>query len=221
MFRLTRFLLTSSASKTRTTRTTSPTEALRELHRVSDINKLPQKIKPTTRLVGVPVQARWRQMTITLCAKIQNKLAQDIPQGVFYRSATENNVRFIQRVCEEHDDYELVEDILDRGQIEQVIMMLEDELQLIDLMKEWKPWEVSRRDLNETKHDMKNGEDFQFPKGMYRVPEDEMTWKTTKGVRKLEDLEWTPAQLKEIAEAQEAKERALHEAREKEKAATV
>lgn len=194
IFRITRFLLNKSPTAA---------EVLKAKQWKANVFKDPVKIKPSTRLVGIPVQPRWKEMTVYLCTEIRKKVQNSIPNGVFYRKVTENNIDFIQKVCEEYDDYEIVEEILDRGQIEQVIMMLEDELELIDLMKEWKPWEVSRKNLTDAKNDILNGEDFQIPKGVNRIPEEEMTWKTTKGIRTIEELEWTPEQLKELGELQQ------------------
>lgn len=117
------------------------------------------KVKPTTGIVGIPVQARWREMLLKLCDDVFTQLKQ-IPENTFYRIVTENNFKFFQRVIRENTDYEVVEDILNRGQVEELIIQFEDELQLIPMMAQWKPWEVTEEDAATMKDDIEHNEDF-------------------------------------------------------------
>ncbi|KAL0490087.1 NADH dehydrogenase [ubiquinone] 1 alpha subcomplex subunit 5, mitochondrial [Acrasis kona] len=119
------------------------------------------KIKLTTTIVGVPVQERWRPMLLKLGDDVLKALEQ-IPKGTYYRTVTENNFRFFQKVISENDDYEVVEHLINRGQVEQLILMYEDELELIPKMAEWKPWEVSEQDVILDKDDIQHNEDYSF-----------------------------------------------------------
>lgn len=122
-----------------------------------------QRVKPTTGLVGVPVQPRWRDMILKLCDETLTEL-DTLPKGVFWRVATENNIRFIQRVVSENEDYEKVEDIVNRGQVEQIIMLFEDTLTLIPKMREWQPWEITAESVKLERETYENGPDPSFPK---------------------------------------------------------
>jgi NADH dehydrogenase (ubiquinone) 1 alpha subcomplex subunit 5 len=82
--------------------------------------------KYTTGLVGVPVQLRWRPMLLKLIDDVFSSLTKHIPENTFYRVSTENNFKFFQKViADENNDYEDVEDIINRGQVEELIMMFE------------------------------------------------------------------------------------------------
>ncbi len=122
-----------------------------------------QRIKQTTGLVGVHVQPRWREMIMKLCDDGLQKLSNEIPKGTFYRTVTENNLKYFQKVVQENDDYEVVEEILNRGQVEEFIMHLEDELLLICKMAEWKPWIVDDKSIELEYKVATNGDDFSLP----------------------------------------------------------
>ena len=124
---------------------------------------LQARVKPTTGLVGIPVQPRWREMMLKLCDDALTKVQVDIPKGTLYRTVTENNFRFFQRVAKDNDDYEVVEDILNRGQVEEVIMLMEDEITLISKMAEWKPWIVDDESVDLEYRAAENGDDFSLP----------------------------------------------------------
>eukprot|EP01027_Heterolobosea_sp_BB2_P005340 GEZU01008184.1.p3 GENE.GEZU01008184.1~~GEZU01008184.1.p3 ORF type:complete len:100 (-),score=10.90 GEZU01008184.1:425-724(-) len=75
------------------------------------------KVKQTTGIVGLPVQPKWREKLIKLYNQLLNDVRTQIPDGVFYRKVVENNVSYFLRIVEQYDDYETVENIIDRGQV--------------------------------------------------------------------------------------------------------
>ncbi len=88
--------------------------------------KTPRPPKPTTGVVGLPVQLRWRPMLLKLIDDVLNSLKTHIPEGTFYRVSSENNFKFFQKVIsDENNDYEDVEDIINRGQVEELILIFE------------------------------------------------------------------------------------------------
>eukprot|EP01027_Heterolobosea_sp_BB2_P005341 GEZU01008185.1.p2 GENE.GEZU01008185.1~~GEZU01008185.1.p2 ORF type:complete len:161 (-),score=44.94 GEZU01008185.1:164-646(-) len=120
------------------------------------------KVKQTTGIVGLPVQPKWREKLIKLYNQLLNDVRTQIPDGVFYRKVVENNVSYFLRIVEQYDDYETVENIIDRGQVEELIIQAQDEIDLVPKMAEWKPWEITQESIDEEAID---GElrDFAFP----------------------------------------------------------
>lgn len=164
------------------------------------------KLKPTTGLVGVPVQPRWRPMMLKLIDDVLHELSERIPANTFYRTATENNFRFFQKVVQENDDYEVVEDIINRGQVEELIMMFEDELILITKMQEWQPWVVTQESVDIekdlfTKHDT----DPMLPDD-YKYPYDDFKYATWDGIYQVEYTE------EELLQMEQEKQRQAEEA---------
>src|SRR5690606_28566089 len=78
-------------------------EAWKYYHRngkpVTSYNAEEFKKKPTTGLVGLPVQLRWREMLVKLTKDVLVKVRKEIPEGVYFRQVVENNFEYIQRVA--------------------------------------------------------------------------------------------------------------------------
>lgn len=158
-----------------------------------------KKVKELTTLTGVPVQPRWREMLLKLCDDVLTEV-KVIPQGVFYRAVIENNFKFFQSVVQKHDDYEVVESIIDRGQVEQLIMMFEDELQLIPFMAKHKPWIVDEENAKEARECYENGDDYDIPEEYQ--PATPFTFKTWNGIY---NVMLTPEEIIEMEKKQEKK----------------
>lgn len=99
------------------------------------------KVKETTGLVGLDVVPNAREVLITLYDQTL-KAVEGIPASAEYRKAVERFTKFRLQVCQEEQDWEKIEERINGGQVEELIVMAKDELTLIDKMKEWKPWEV-------------------------------------------------------------------------------
>jgi len=155
-------------------------------------------------LVGVPVQPRWREMLIKLSDDVLREV-QQVPSGTFYRASVENNFKFFKSVLEKHDDYEEVEEILNRGQVEELIMQFEDELEIIPHIVRERPWEVTQDSANQAKK-VESMEDFVLP-GDYEKPDLEFT--TWSGVYNVtpSEAEWVEMDRKEAEAAAAEKER--------------
>jgi NADH dehydrogenase (ubiquinone) 1 alpha subcomplex subunit 5 len=171
-----------------------------------------QHLKPTTGLVGLPVQPRWREMMLKLCDDAIVKVRNEIPQGTLYRTATENNFKFFQKVIQDNNDYEVVEDILNRGQVEEVIMMMEDEITLISKMAEWKPWIVDDESIELEYRWNKNGNDYALP---YDFVPPEMRYLKWDGIY---NVEYTEEELQKLEqEKKEAADKAAAELQQQKK----
>ncbi len=166
--------------------------ALRYVDKMTDIQQhtksmeaasMGLKMKSTTGLVGVPVQPRWRPMMLKLCDDVLKSLDHyNIPQNSYYRVMTENSFRYFQKVVVENEDYEAVEELIDRGQVEELIMLFEDELTLIPLMSQWKAWEISEESIEAEKRFWANGGmDFALPNN-FIYPFEKLKYKTWNGV---------------------------------------
>jgi NADH dehydrogenase (ubiquinone) 1 alpha subcomplex subunit 5 len=166
-------------------------------------NTLHPRVKETTNIVGIPVQPRWREMLLKLCDDILEAI-KAVPENTFYRVVTENNFKHFRQVVQNNTDYEIVEDLINRGQVEELIMMFEDELQLIPMMVEWKPWEVTETDAAVMRDDLQHNDDFILAED-YEPPV--MKFLTTTGVYQVEytqeELEKAEKEKKKKAEAQQ------------------
>jgi len=158
------------------------------------------KLKQTTGIVGFPVQPRWREMIMKLCDDGCALLDQhNIPKGVFFRTQTENNLKYFYQVAKQTDDYQVVEDTLNRGQVEEIIVQLEDQIDLIPKMAEWKAWEVDAEDVMYEKDQADTLEyDCDIPKD--HIPP-KMKFLTWTGVY---ESEYTAEQVKQLEAEKEA-----------------
>jgi len=67
---------------------------------------------------------------------------QAIPADAQYRVNVEKFTNYRLSICETETDPEVIERKIMQGQVEELIEQAEDELNLIPLMAEWKPWVV-------------------------------------------------------------------------------
>ncbi len=98
-------------------------------------------VKKTTGITGLPVIPEGRKILIALYEKTLEDI-KTIPEDVFYRTAVETQTKKMLQVCRDHEDIETIELKFSPFQIEEMIVRAEDELELIPMMREWKPWDV-------------------------------------------------------------------------------
>ncbi|XP_040858292.1 NADH dehydrogenase [ubiquinone] 1 alpha subcomplex subunit 5 isoform X1 [Ochotona curzoniae] len=97
-------------------------------------------VKKTTGLVGLAVCENPHERLKILYAKILDVL-QQMPKAAAYRKYTEQVTNERLSVVETESDVKKLEDKLQAGQIEEVILQAENELSLARKMMQWKPWE--------------------------------------------------------------------------------
>lgn len=97
-------------------------------------------IKKATGLTGL-LPSRTPHFTLTtLYTKILGTL-EKMPQEAAYRKHTEKLVNQRMAIVKEEPDVARVESRIAGGQIEEMIVQAENELQLARKMLKWKPWE--------------------------------------------------------------------------------
>ncbi|XP_043944702.1 NADH dehydrogenase [ubiquinone] 1 alpha subcomplex subunit 5 isoform X2 [Protopterus annectens] len=94
----------------------------------------------TTGLVGLAVAQHPHERLKILYTKILAAL-QNIPRDAAYRKYTEQSVNERLSLVQMEPDVQRLEDKINCGQIEEVIVQAEKELSLARKMVEWKPWE--------------------------------------------------------------------------------
>ncbi|CAL0303351.1 unnamed protein product [Lupinus luteus] len=99
------------------------------------------RVKQTTGIVGLDVVPNAREVLIGLYSKTLNEI-KAVPEDEGYRKAVESFTSHRLKVCQEEEDWEDIEKKLGCGQVEELIEEAQDELKLISLMNEWKPWGV-------------------------------------------------------------------------------
>ncbi|XP_010633659.1 NADH dehydrogenase [ubiquinone] 1 alpha subcomplex subunit 5 isoform X2 [Fukomys damarensis] len=97
-------------------------------------------LKKTTGLVGLAVCETPQERLKILYTKILDVLGQ-IPKNAAYRKYTEQIASERLAVVEAESNVKKLEDQLQLGQIEEVILQAENELSLARKMIKWKPWE--------------------------------------------------------------------------------
>ncbi|KAH9309260.1 hypothetical protein KI387_037171 [Taxus chinensis] len=98
-------------------------------------------VKESTGIVGLDVVPNARQVLISLYNKTLKEV-QIIPPNVPYRKHVEAFTNHRLKVCQEEQDWEIIEKRIACGQVEELIEDANSELTLIPKMAEWKPWEV-------------------------------------------------------------------------------
>jgi NADH dehydrogenase (ubiquinone) 1 alpha subcomplex subunit 5 len=98
-------------------------------------------VKATTGIVGLEVVPNAREVLISLYRETL-KAVEPIPTTAQYRKSVEALTQHRLKVCTEEEDWEKIEEKIQGGQVEELIVQAQDELQLIPKMAEWKPWEV-------------------------------------------------------------------------------
>ncbi|XP_003475200.1 NADH dehydrogenase [ubiquinone] 1 alpha subcomplex subunit 5 isoform X3 [Cavia porcellus] len=97
-------------------------------------------LKKTTGLVGLAVCETPHERLRILYTKILDVLDQ-IPKNAAYRKYTEQITNDRLATVKAEQDIKKLEDRLQLGQIEEVILQAESELSLARKMIQWKPWE--------------------------------------------------------------------------------
>ncbi|XP_008568996.1 PREDICTED: NADH dehydrogenase [ubiquinone] 1 alpha subcomplex subunit 5 [Galeopterus variegatus] len=97
-------------------------------------------LKKTTGLVGLAVCETPHEKLRILYTKILGILEQ-IPKNAAYRKYTEQIINERLGIVEAEPNVKKLEDQLQYGQIEEVILQAENELSLARKMIQWKPWE--------------------------------------------------------------------------------
>ncbi|XP_058930318.1 NADH dehydrogenase [ubiquinone] 1 alpha subcomplex subunit 5 [Kogia breviceps] len=97
-------------------------------------------LKKTTGLVGLAVCEGPHERLKILYTKILDVLGQ-IPKNAAYRKYTEQITNEKLSMVKAEPDVKKLEEHLQGGQIEEVILQAENELSLARKMVQWKPWE--------------------------------------------------------------------------------
>ncbi|MBA0689939.1 hypothetical protein Goari_007640 [Gossypium aridum] len=93
------------------------------------------KFKETTGIVGLDVVPNAREVLIGLYNKTLKEI-QAVPEDEGYRKAVESFTRHRLKVCQEEEDWEMIEKRLGCGQVEELIEEARDELTLVGKMIE-------------------------------------------------------------------------------------
>ncbi|XP_056429756.1 NADH dehydrogenase [ubiquinone] 1 alpha subcomplex subunit 5 [Hyla sarda] len=97
-------------------------------------------LKKTTGLVGLAVAQNPHERLRILYTKILATL-QAVPKDAAYRKYTEQIINDRFTAVKTVSNVETLEEKINCGHIEEVIVQAENELQLARKMLEWKPWE--------------------------------------------------------------------------------
>ncbi|CAH0405218.1 unnamed protein product [Chilo suppressalis] len=97
-------------------------------------------LKKTTGLTGLAVSANPHHTLGALYGKILRTL-QKMPENAVYRKHTEQIVRERAAVLQQTKDVSELEQKINCGQAEELIIQAENELNLARKMLTWKPWE--------------------------------------------------------------------------------
>ncbi|KAF9191785.1 hypothetical protein BGZ51_000132 [Haplosporangium sp. Z 767] len=96
--------------------------------------------KKTTGLYGLPVHPDPRPHLINIYNDTLKAL-EKIPEHAAYRQATAAMTNHRLNVVKSTEDISQIEETLDAGQIEEVVIQAVDELKIAGKMLEWKAWE--------------------------------------------------------------------------------
>ncbi|KAJ2235980.1 hypothetical protein GGF40_002356 [Coemansia sp. RSA 1286] len=97
--------------------------------------------KVTTGIVGIPVNPNARPQLIALYKKTLDELKAKIPESAAYRQSVETITKQRLSIVEQHEDAARIEELINCGQIEELVDQAQDEIGLISRMAEWKAWE--------------------------------------------------------------------------------
>ncbi|KAG9323805.1 hypothetical protein KVV02_002251 [Mortierella alpina] len=96
--------------------------------------------KKSTGIYGLPVHPDPRPQLITLYNDTLKTL-EKFPEHAVYRQATAALTNHRLSVVQGTEDITKIEETIDAGQIEEVVIQAVEELKLAGKMLEWKPWE--------------------------------------------------------------------------------
>ncbi|KYO47533.1 NADH dehydrogenase [ubiquinone] 1 alpha subcomplex subunit 5 isoform X2 [Alligator mississippiensis] len=97
-------------------------------------------LKKSTGLVGLAVDSNPHEHLRILYTKLTAVL-QNIPKDAAYRKYTEAMINERLNMVKTEPDVQKLENKINDGQIEEVILQAENELNLARKMAQWKPWE--------------------------------------------------------------------------------
>ncbi|KAJ1888615.1 hypothetical protein LPJ66_008484 [Kickxella alabastrina] len=98
--------------------------------------------KVTTGIVGLPVNPNARPQLLGLYKKTLEEVKAKIPESAVYRQSVEAITTQRLKIVEQNEDTEKIEELINCGQIEELIDQAEDEIKLVSRMAEWKAWEA-------------------------------------------------------------------------------
>jgi len=102
----------------------------------------PDPVKESTYLTGLAVVPNAREVLLALYDKTLDELETKFQAGTPYRELVEIVTRERKTVVEENVSISVIEQIIDDGQVEELIEQAQDELELIPFMAEERPWEA-------------------------------------------------------------------------------
>eukprot|EP00471_Norrisiella_sphaerica_P003970 CAMPEP_0184483798 /NCGR_PEP_ID=MMETSP0113_2-20130426/5470_1 /TAXON_ID=91329 /ORGANISM="Norrisiella sphaerica, Strain BC52" /LENGTH=125 /DNA_ID=CAMNT_0026864415 /DNA_START=189 /DNA_END=569 /DNA_ORIENTATION=- len=102
-------------------------------------SRLLSNTKDSTGIAGLPVIENAREVLIALYQKTLED-AEGLPKDAGYRDYVTKLSKYRLTVCEKNEVVEAIEKEIGTGEIEELIQEAEDELKVLEMMKEWKPW---------------------------------------------------------------------------------
>eukprot|EP00036_Acanthoecidae_sp_10tr_P008698 CAMPEP_0182924682 /NCGR_PEP_ID=MMETSP0105_2-20130417/6949_1 /TAXON_ID=81532 ORGANISM="Acanthoeca-like sp., Strain 10tr" /NCGR_SAMPLE_ID=MMETSP0105_2 /ASSEMBLY_ACC=CAM_ASM_000205 /LENGTH=117 /DNA_ID=CAMNT_0025062481 /DNA_START=29 /DNA_END=379 /DNA_ORIENTATION=- len=97
-------------------------------------------LRKSTGLVGLRKVAEPRKELISVYSSTLEVLKK-MPAAAAYRVNVEALTNERLAIAQSHEAVEAIEDAVDCGQIEEVLLQAQRELDLAEKMNEWKPWE--------------------------------------------------------------------------------
>lgn len=98
-------------------------------------------VKETTGIVGLEVIPNGREVLKKFVLKVLDDVKAHIPEETGYRKIVEATYKHRLDIIESTEDPATIEAMIRCGQIEELVNQAKDEIKLIPMMAEWKPWE--------------------------------------------------------------------------------
>mmetsp|Transcript_8125 Transcript_8125/g.15073 ORF Transcript_8125/g.15073 Transcript_8125/m.15073 type:complete len:167 (-) Transcript_8125:148-648(-) len=98
-------------------------------------------VKDTTGLAGLPVIENSREVLIALYQKTLEDVEASIPKEAAYYDVVTKLTQHRLDICDSTESIYEIEDKIGTGEIEELIDEAEDELKVVGMMKDWKPWD--------------------------------------------------------------------------------
>ncbi|XP_012531488.1 NADH dehydrogenase [ubiquinone] 1 alpha subcomplex subunit 5 [Monomorium pharaonis] len=102
-------------------------------------------LKKSTNLKGLAVCKNPHQELIPLYNRILRVL-EKFPKDYTYRKETEELVKNRLKVMKKNENIQTIEDKINSGQVEELIIQAKNEISLAEKMLVWKPWEKLMQD---------------------------------------------------------------------------
>jgi len=106
-------------------------------------SSLPEPTKESTEITGLSVVPNGREVLMALFQQHLEAL-KTLPEDAPYRQIMEKSTRDRLKVCEENEKISEIERIIDTAQIEELIEMAQDEINMIPVLRETRPWEAPK-----------------------------------------------------------------------------